>query len=466
MTSFGVEWDSTALLYLGQSGQLPAGVIEKTPAVTGEGWTLSLEGTNPAKKRTGDENTERSPVDCMYSIEAQLGVFKSKNDQEFNIDGYMKACQSFKIYWENMMSSRHVTINGDRYPLLTYIPVPYGTKSTPNRKFYMDCARSSEGVLQGTNLGDWAYRDSLKSVKGKPQLTVGIRLKYVTSLFKGIVSLFNTCKKDDSGCYSVPVRGSMYILDKMYSISEGYAKALVFNTPNLDSMILLTTYFLVVLLGISSEGDFKGYIKSRYSIKLRSNLRVIYDDVLTIDEKRVYEDWATGISEDDIVGFNDPNGIVIEWYTGFFVKPLVGYTIEAMPGVDLKVPSLGIYAADTVKLSKYVVLTKVLVDKGYSEKPPSLRIVEGVDGSPTIVYKNADDIMRFDYMEWGTTGDIVYLELRGLMSLFSLARGVSTGVYKDYSKHQGGTSEEALCSFIKYVVSNVLNPSLKLSVGF
>lgn len=470
MTSFGVEFDTTALVYI-PGGNLPEGVIEKTPAVGQGSWTLSLEGTNPAKKRSGDSDAIPTGTDCLYSVEAQMGVFRSPNEKTFNIDAFIQTCSEFKTEWEEMMTSHTITIANKPYDLLTYIN---HMKTAKGDEFYVDCARSTKGSHEGKDDTAWSYMNNLKSVKGKPQLTIGIKLKYVTSLFKGIVGLFKTCDRDTNGCPSVPNKESLVILEKVIDIST---KQLVYladegilqRTPNLDSVIMLTNYILYILVYLSNLEEMKSYVKAWYAIKLRSNLRVIFDDILTETEQTNYHDWAVSLGGEEFRGYVDPRGIVDIWFNSFFTEKVYAYRIKAVaPTTDLRVPMLGIFHVETEQLrslSDHVQLERIAIDKGYSNRPPELKLISGADGRTVLAYDNIDDITGFDLMEWGATGDTVYLELRGLMAIFSLGRDVKTGVYKDLTDHNGGMTATALCPFIKFVVKSVLEPAIQIDPG-
>ena len=115
MTSFGIEWDTNVLIYLPEQ-KLPDGIIAKNTAVEGDKWSISLEHIRFQDIRKEVPETEK---DCMYSLEAQIGVFESK-ENKFNIGDINSSIRNFKGMWNTLLREGKITINNVPYPILTY----------------------------------------------------------------------------------------------------------------------------------------------------------------------------------------------------------------------------------------------------------------------------------------------------------------------------------------------------------
>lgn len=481
MTSIGVEWDTLGLVYLGGDNiytnsneyktqhQLPDGYIEKTPAVKGDKWDISLEMTNLNKTRLGYGN-EQKLSDCLYSLEAQLGVFRSTDEKMFNLDDYMDTCKKFQTFWAEMIENKHITINNKKYPVLAH---KSSTNIPSSGEYYIDCARLKRGFIQTKTDVKWVYTDLLLNVAGKPQITCGIKLKYIISLFSYITKLHNKCIQNDPNkqCLGAGRNRQFNQIKQAYyntavQIDTLKLKNFDTNSQNVIGMILLTNYMFIVIFNAIKTGaqllnDVYG--KSFFPIKLRSNLRYMYDNILTKKTKQFYNLWVKSmINIKEFAGFNDTVNLVSGWWESFSKSPLRGWVITGIKtnGLKIDVPPLGIFNISNKQyntINRHLFLKKVVVDKGPSEELPNI-----VYRNNHIQYRDANEIKKFDYMEWISVNDTVFFELRGLAALFELTKITKTENYANQKPIS--VTSKSLCMYIGFIIKSFLNPMLQESL--
>jgi len=483
MTSFGIEWDTTALVFF-ENQQLPPGIITKTPAIMGSNWTISLDATDLAKRR-GDKKGKILKTDCLYGLEAQLGVFRSTSETQFDVKSFLSTCEEFQKFWLGMVSAKAITIDEKKYPVLTIINMPYNeTRGKTSRLgIFKDCARSIPGTVREGKM-EWFYRELLNTVSGKPQLTMGIRLKYVISVFTFFSNLLNTCEtKDQKSCRSIgpsllvlkQIRRSLYdSAVQLQSLGitswvevEGSG---ISDQMDVVALIILTNSYLIsidLIQTLRKRGS-EAYGKSLILLKLRSNLRIIYDKVLTDSGKEFYEIWATNMAfVNGYTGIDQK--ICKQFYLRFFLVPFTPmYQIRARPGFEgkVKVPKLSIVTipSDEMKnIERIAIIDRVNTIEPYSliaraNPPAPVKYEEGY-----VVFTKTFNVQ--DYMEWGVEGkDNIIIELRGIHVLSSLAGMVRLNRYSKEKRRP--IDVKRLCPYIRMFIQNVLNPMIQTPLDF
>ena len=485
MTSFGVEWDTAALINLAlppkpghednHLQKLPPGSLEKVPFIHGDKWTLTLEKTNMNKKRR--TSNVYKEIDCLYTLESQLGVFNSRDPSKFNTDAFKEVCVNFNQFWVNMIKRQGFTRKGRFYPVLAHYPIKKEDKS---KKYFVDCRRTFPGLVKGEDNLMWAYTDLLASVGGKPQVTIGIELKRVLSIFKFIVVYFNRCMQEDTTgkpCRSMEKAWFIIgIIKKSYynTVAQlnvmGYTKFGRIVDDNIIAFIVLTNYYFVTMVDrmrLILDGAGSTYNKAYYMIKLRSNLRVIFD-TFTEEQQEFYTLWATNyftswefnglkikktmadselekIKKDTING--DIENKLVYWFYKFFINVDTAYMISPNGNTPVMVNTLGLYSItpdqmDTI--SNHVDIKKVKIYRAdWTEPPPHIIYEDGV-----IKYQDSNEILGFDYMEWGVQESNIFIEIRAIHLIYTLHRRVSKKLYEEDISLFNSVNSNDLCQYI------------------
>jgi hypothetical protein len=451
MTSFGIEWETQALIFLPEY-ELPEGIVSKSPAITGENWSLSFEYINMPEVRTGVYKREDETIDCFYNIEAQLGVFKSEKEKIFNIKSFMKSCFLFGQMWKQMVATKSLTLKGKEYDILSYA---YGSKLDPS-KCFKDCARTDPGILRRTknrrNL-EWAYINDISTVRGKPQLTIGIKLKYVLKLFNQYTYYITECFKDKTKCSTIPKYDLAFVIgDAYFKTKEQLHRLKIDGSDKFISLIILCNYF--ILLKIRPQS--KTYFKATFHIKPRTNYRFMYQ-MLDDNEQDLFLIWAADIANTpEYVGF-------YKWFNQIIKPDQKAYILSPKPGekIKLNTTKLAIYSIPKNKYSeieKYANIRKVYYDNMTSleRKPRQINILYDSDGTPTIV----EGKIGIDIGEWIPDGDIVHFELRSIETILALLDSeLYDGEYRELpsSETKGMMSHSDLCVKINIVIMKFLN---------
>ena len=111
-----------------------------------KGWSISLEY---------DTGLPR----CLNIIEGQIGVAYSDKD-EFNKNQLKKQIKSFSCFFKSIVDKQSININGIEYPIIQ---------------------RNNE-----INCKDLPEKIKLKDIYGKPQITFGIKIEYIYTLYNYI----------------------------------------------------------------------------------------------------------------------------------------------------------------------------------------------------------------------------------------------------------------------------------------
>lgn len=486
MTSFGVEWDTSALINLaldpkpGQKNQplqlLPPGTSEKVPFVYGDKWTLTLESINISEKHSSGNDKKD---DCLYTLESQLGVFRSDDPSKFNTSEFKEVCAKFNKFWINMINMQGIVRKNKFYPVLAHQTIN-NADIDQGKKYFIDCQKKKPGLIEGKEGLMWAYTDLLKSMHGAPQVTVGIELKRVLSLFKFIISHFNRCMKEDTTgkpCKSMKKTWFLFgNIKKAYynTVAQlrvmGYTKFEKIVNENITALIVLTNYYFISMVDGLLK-DIKGtefmYIKAFYILKLRSDLRVMFD-TFSPSQQEFYRLWATNYftswkfnglkinespedSELEKKNKDYINGEIknklIYWFYKFFINVDTAYMIFPKGDTPIMVNKIGLYSISPDQLNiikNHADVKKVKICKAdWSGNPPHIIYTDGV-----IKYKNSDEILGFDYMEWGIQNSNIFIEFRGMHLIYNLYRRVHRNLYEEDIRLFRSMDSEDLCKYI------------------
>ena len=456
MVSFGIEWDTHALIYLPKNN-LPRGVLEKTSAIfqtnpngtiISPGWTISLEGWYP-------HGRPESLGDCMFSMEVQMGVFDGNN-----IRSFQRSCGNFRETWNKMINDKKITIAGVEYDVLSY--TADAANYTGNGNKFLDCARKKVGSHLKQDGKEWAYVDSLERVNGKMQFTTGIALENIINLFARVTRLVNLSK--EIGTWDTDNIARKLYLNIVVDAYE-YTRFQVSQLPfdgDLIACIMLCNYYL-----LSFRHESTGYIKARFLFKMRTNMASIYQH-LSDANKIIFIVWKNWVitAPPDQKGFENTflkNNIqVSDWLNGIINPTMIGYTIVPRNGGTMKAPSLGIYSVSSELLNDpRFTFTQINVDTAHifnpdtraAGTPPSITISEGV------LDYDSGSMFSFDYGEWTMSGNNVYFEIRGPEAILTLldtetlankgGRQVSrTNIYK-----RGSLKIDELCEEVIRIVA-------------
>ena len=175
MTSFGIEWDTSLLVYTKHGDE---SLIEKAPIVKGDKWAISFESYHAGKNRQTEAGILES--DCTKSIEAQLGVFRSKKDDYFDTTELCKTLRIFQTYWKNIIEEKKINVKGGEYNVLKSVMGDYIENDIGNKIYFKDCSLTNLGTFNNK----WVYtQDKLNNIRGVPQITIVIKVKYIIDNF-------------------------------------------------------------------------------------------------------------------------------------------------------------------------------------------------------------------------------------------------------------------------------------------
>lgn len=221
MTSIGIEWETNVCIF-DKDQELKPYSEEHVPfkCVGKEndcGWQITLEKTK---------------VDCLYAIETQIGVSYEKNAMKFNRDDICKKIDSFTHFWEtSILGKKEIDIKEKMFPLVPLSKI--------------DC--KNVNIIPIT----YGY--------GIPQITFGMKLEYIPLLFETIsFELDNLVDRSQMELF-------MPLLDSFSNIKP--------MEDDLYGYLLLDKYARLVI----SYNRKRNYQKAFFPLKLRSNLKDIYE---------------------------------------------------------------------------------------------------------------------------------------------------------------------------------------------
>jgi len=404
MVSLGAEWDTNLLVYFPQ-GALPKGIHYRYPFYKNGKISITLEWWKP-------RNLNKS--DCIASLEVQMGVFHG--DSSFNLEEFVEVCQIWTQFWENIIGTKKIYINDIPYDVLIY-----SSDNIPNSLRYKDCARTQ--LYNGTDI---SYTDTFhdKNVIGTTQITIGIKLPQVISLFSYVSLLY----EGHTDMQLFPIYAS-YVNAGYYAYSVGI------RDLSLIAFMLLISHYIYVMKSYEqlSKGE---YAKSFFGIKLRTNLYVIYESLGNpkkevrglLDYLIENEEGLENVCSNFLKTFFKPQqGYVIidsDKKMSFSELIIIGNQLQNSKEINIFIPPWG-GNLPHVQDEKYMIN---LESKGYS----------------------------LDYGEWNIEKkNTIHMEIRAVPNLLSITKGGSVSDYYSLPVNK-------MCTELKYLIGKVLNKALEV----
>jgi len=406
MTSYGVEFDTNLLVFL-PTKKLPYGVKIKIPFFKDEKLEMTLETWTP-------EDKKNSVLDCLVSLEVQMGVFRSNDDKKFETDDFKLQCSEFIKKWNKIIDTKKIQIGDKEYDIVIY---------DKNGKFE-DC-----GLSIKTNRSVGYTKDFFsKNAAGTPQITFGIRLPYVISIFAYISELYDKYNDPDTPTLT------LYAVYLAYSTAGYYSAENGIKDLKIISLLMLISYYVNCNIIYNSESpNKKGYVKDYFAFKLRTNLRIIYDRIGK--PKEIVKKFLESISTDA--------GEIISVMEKDFFNPVHAYVLTGT-NKNLEIAPLSI-----VKNKSSDSFSGVDVFMSWWNK----NLPEIVETDDTISYSKTPSN---DFGEW-TIGpnDTVYIEYRAIVATMSMIRPESFKLLRHLTA-------EKFCYVINYSMNEILGKALEI----
>jgi hypothetical protein len=470
MTSFGIEWETNILVAF-KSNKLPEHVIEKASISMDDKWGITFEGFNSNKyrddlyKKDINDNT-----DCGYGIEMNMGVFRSKFKNSFNMTELDDVADNINDYLINLMKTAEISIYNTNYNVVSFVTKKMNDSSRDD--LYSDCML--------TNRVDWQNKDRevsellfLKNPSryyGRPQLTVGFDILYVANLFRLIIKRMNDLKYENYDEYNTGVgRTNLIHIEPIYMITisqylfmSNYTH-IGFNVDMsmLFSFMLLVNYNLYII-----NYPVKGakYLKAKFPFKLRTNLACIKRDLST--HTKLYADqWLEQMKSQKFINLKDKTSDFdhIEFLESLIQNKFNDAYRFIIPKdciLSTQLSPLGIYHININDKQKMITSGITLVDVphfSFSNRKNAAEII--INNQNNIVYKNASEIVQNDFGEWDFIGNIVHIEARGVSRLYNLFKPSYVESMKDTV-----TILEMMKVEIRLCIDKIFNPSLNEDV--
>lgn len=223
---------------------------------------------------------------CRFNLEAQLGVFNySKEDSQKDIEDFNKTCDIFVQTVEKISETSELS----GYPLTKSVTT-YDIdkcKEVDEYEKFKDCSLSQKGVNYKLDYNGMPYEcgyfqkvdDFLKtanisSIIGKPQMTVGVSLKYIPKIYL-LYSLYDKNSNTES----------------LYNLSENILEKSGIKDLSLTNDEYLTLLgFMILMVNYSIHFFYQkpnDYFKMNFNIKLRTNPASLYES-LSLKLKNVF----------------------------------------------------------------------------------------------------------------------------------------------------------------------------------
>lgn len=469
MTTLGIEWETTALVSIGDGdGLLPEGVYEKIPffrfPLDHPLFSLTLEGSTYKKDKDLDIDDE---ADCNYVIECQLGVYRDDSVNQFKLEDLKKGCSTFMIYWNKIIESHSIIINDVDYPIMAHISEENFVKG---ETLYKTC-RGPQIEVSESELNKYAYTSVLKdAVVGKPQITVGIKLHKMVWLFEYITNMYNICEvsgcpeilNDPEGIKKIKIAYDKTV-ENMKSIKTGNLNQEQYF--NLAALILITNMYLIAItIRLVHPTPFKFL----FPIKLRTNFLQIVQRIIPENVQEMYTIWFDKEHKDAETGAGTyPSVSFDEWLRITSVEDYDDadyncYTIVPYPGVISYLPSLGyflIHNDNKKNCEQQATLTPVQVGVSSHVTIPFVDFYPG-EG---FKFVNRSGVFQIDTMEWvpDLLGDLIALEIRTVRSLDNMIGGSKVRISKPKWYELEGVESEKLCDLLEHITENMLNPCIQ-----
>jgi hypothetical protein len=493
MTTYGIEWDTDALINIKHQQLSDANIAEKIAALHGENFTITLESKYfedyMLKKSKKTEEEIKSIIEntfCQFTLEAQIGVFKNPNDNAFGIESLHETLRNFTNVWNNIIENKQIILNEKPFSVLafTYVGNIESYKLThPGRKIYKDCSRTKQGLIYDTK---YAYIDNLDDVLGKVQMTCGMKLKYISHLFKKIAILVHRCEKHETKCNTIPyAETNAYLL---YTVRDAYLNTWdelidenIFNKDgsiansedaesynNLLSFYMIINYYMMIrreiirrtnennrLDAVKSKEprlDVPEYGKGGFSIKMRTHFVCIFN-MLSENCKTIFNKLISKYYHvEDYKLIRSLTGNDVELLE-MYINPNNGNPFEIFQ-LDDNVVDRDIYTKINIPVINSTMFS--MYDENKKLMYLKMKMVND---------KLVSIMGRIEFGEWWTPAgsDIVHFELRTLDMITALLQGppfpeLPPGLI------EANIKADKIEDFVKNIIDNFLNPSLSLDI--
>ena len=393
MTTFGIEWDTSALICVEDPTELKEkGVIKK-----GDKWTITTESFFPRGK-----TNEIYKNDSVWSVEVQMGVFESNNPTEFNIREFQRTCFMFNQEWQNIIKKSKI----DNLDILSYVKTKEDINSKDN---FLDCDLKMSGVYELDDNFKMAYRRILNQIRGVSQITIGINLEYIIGLFRKLKDLLDYCEQEKRQ-QEVFAYNSANIVRIAYNDTvDFFEENEITDNKNLFAFMLLCNN---MLLGLNKK--YTSYLKSNFMFKIRTNLRGVYES-LNDFEKHIVHIWVYEKETKNLL-----SSLARDYFNRLINEPKEGFVITDTGRLSTELSPLGIYSIsdDDVlqNLSENDVEGASIFYTYVTNPAPELYI----NDENKLEYKENSDILNFDIGEWYYNGNTVHIEIRGFSTILDL----------------------------------------------
>ena len=248
-TSIGVEWETSICVFdpttkLKKLDKKPLSCVEnlKCKEEYKDGWTVSLED-------------DKGIPECLSILEGQIGVSCSMDDKKINKEKLKEQIESFSKFWNETIKDLNININGKDYPILL-------------RDDKINCKKIKKDNMPFSNIFP------IEKTSGKPQITFGIKLEYIPLLFIFIAHNFN------NSIYQKEIFIRFSFFKK--SMIETYKFMDEKKLDTLDNELLGFLYLVFYIDSVIEyeilQGTIKySYLKSKFVLKIRTNLYELYE---------------------------------------------------------------------------------------------------------------------------------------------------------------------------------------------
>ena len=244
-TSIGVEWETDICVFdptnkLKKLEKIPLSCEKKNLDCKEEykdGWTVSLE------------NAKGLPI-CLSILEGQIGVSCSMDDKKINKEKLKEQIESFSKFWDETIKDLKLNIDGIDYPILL-------------RDDKINCDIPFSHI-------------SIERKIGKPQITFGIKLEYIPSLFIFIADKFEKSSKNHKKIFG---RFSFF-KNSIDKTTEFFMDKKNLDTSDRELVGFLYLVFYidsVIEYEISQDRLGSNYFKSKFVLKIRTDLYELYE---------------------------------------------------------------------------------------------------------------------------------------------------------------------------------------------
>lgn len=406
MASVGLEWETSALI-----SDLPPESSPGFPLIEEKDWSLSVEKKEYTQLLQGISLKSDKGL-CGYNLEAQIGPSFSNDSAQFNISGLKESISNFTRFWNRMVETQKLTARGVTLPVITY--------AFSGKDRYQDC----DLTVPGVNPGNWGFVRQMGTIYGKVQMTVGLRLSLIPKLFRYLTKLILACYHP-SKCDQIP-RGRLLPFLKAYFSAQSIMKEKAFSVEG-QGFLLLVLYFIHV-----AGEDGSAYFKSRFAMKIRTNLGLVFASLSQKDQS-AFETANLGVYVDQFE--SGPQYWLRKWLVQL-IKPRFTNVEMIQKGEKAQLSRLNIYVPPDIKLLQELDSAgyrfRTIKTSSYDPDGRGFYILKNARGE---VYTNRQGP---DEQEWVMgENQTIYLEFRSPESLLALIRGYEEKRYLEKEEYSG-----------------------------